>query len=206
MIELRDAGKRYAGRDIITAATLKVKPGDIVCLSGPSGVGKTTLLEMMAGIIQPDTGSVLRNVSASLSFQDDALIPWLTARDNILYILSPDIPVDQAERRALYWLQRFELEADQYPSAMSGGMRRRFSLARAFAAARPLLLLDEPFAFLDEGRQRLVVEEIAAHAASSGAVVLSSHMAAPLKDLPYRSIVVQKTPVTFSLHEQEHGE
>jgi ABC-type nitrate/sulfonate/bicarbonate transport system ATPase subunit len=171
-----------------------------LCLTGPSGIGKSTLLEMAAGILRPDKGTVCRQASVALMFQDDALIPWLTAEANIGYILPAGVSPSEGARRAAIWLRRFGLESWQYPPAMSGGMRRRLSLARTFAAERPLLILDEPFAFLDEDWQTVVAEETARHAANGGAILLASHTTAPfspasLAKATYRVVPVEETPI-----------
>lgn len=181
MLELSGVRKLYGGRVVIESARLALAAGEILCLTGPSGVGKTTLLEIMAGVTRPDRGTVKRDAEAALMFQDDVLIPWLTAEETIRYIL-PSSMTEQAQReRAAFWLGRFGLEGGMYPAAMSGGMRRRLSIARTLAAGRSLILLDEPFAFLDEGHCRLIAEEMAAHALAGCGIVLTSHMATPLE-------------------------
>jgi len=180
MLIVHGITKSYGRRGVIGSASFRLPAGEILCLTGPSGIGKTTLLEIIAGIIPPDAGTVHVNGGISLLFQDNVLIPWLNAAANIQYILPPDLPHAEAETRARKWLCRFGLEEAQFPAAMSGGMLRRLALARTFAATRPLLLLDEPFAFLDDDWQRVVAEEMAAHAAGGGSILVTSHMIAPL--------------------------
>ncbi len=200
MLELAGVAKSRGGRVIIASATFTLAAGNVLCLTGPSGIGKSTLLELMAGVIRPDAGAVTRQAQAALMFQDDVLIPWLTAEENIRFILPPGLDPVECIERAARWLRRFDLEKSLYPAAMSGGMRRRLSLARTFAAARPLILLDEPFAFLDEERQGVVAAEIAAHAAKGCAVALSSHTAEPLSlpcfaSIPCRILPAASAPV-----------
>lgn len=181
MLELLGVGKAFDGKPVIESASLALAAGEILCLTSPSGVGKTTLLEIMAGVTRPDKGTVKRATDAALMFQDDVLIPWLTAEETIRYILPSSMAEHEQRERAAFWLNRFGLECGTCPAAMSGGMRRRLSLARTFAANRRLILLDEPFAFLDEGHCRLIAEELAAHAQAGCGIVLASHTAAPLE-------------------------
>ncbi|MDR1934217.1 MAG: ATP-binding cassette domain-containing protein [Candidatus Accumulibacter sp.] len=202
MLELAGVTKNYAGRMVVDSASLALKAGEIVCLSGPSGVGKSTLLEMAAGLVLPDQGRIRRRSPPALMFQDDALLPWLTAEANIGYILPARMPRLEAARRAAAWLERFGLEGGQYPPAMSGGMRRRLSLARTFASGRTLLILDEPFAFLDDAWQTTVAEEMAARAAAGAGVLLASHTIAPFSlpcfaQKPCRIVSVMETPLVI---------
>ncbi|ADK84569.1 ABC transporter related protein [Desulfarculus baarsii DSM 2075] len=194
MIELRGVSKRLGRKLVIRRADLVVRPGQIVCLSGPSGVGKTTLLEIMAGLTKPDAGLARRQGAVALAFQDDALLPWLDAAGNMDYALAA-LPPDQRRERRRFWLERFELPPTLRPEAMSGGMRRRLNLARALASQRPILLLDEPFAFLDLPWQAKVAAELAAAAHVGAAVALVSHQLEPLDGLPCRTIAVSASPV-----------
>jgi ABC-type nitrate/sulfonate/bicarbonate transport system ATPase subunit len=180
MLTVNGITKSYGRRRVIGSASFRLPAGEILCLTGPSGIGKTTLLEIIAGIVPPDGGTVQKSGKPSLLFQDNVLIPWLNAAANVQYILSPALPVADTEARAQRWLCRFGLEEAQFPAAMSGGMLRRLALARTFAATCPLLLLDEPFAFLDEAWQRIVAEEMASHAANGGSILVTSHTVAPL--------------------------
>ena len=203
LLTLRGVAKKYNAATVIESATFSLRPGEILCLTGPSGVGKSTLLEIAAGVLRPDAGEVTRSGKPSLMFQDDVLIPWLNAEEAILYILPDSLDKKERQTQAGRWLARFGLQGGQRPAAMSGGMRRRLSLARTFAAARPLIFLDEPFAFLDTDNQRIVAEEIAAHAASGCGIMLTSHATEPLSlaDLgqtPLRVIPVTRSPVVIS--------
>ncbi len=181
MLELRATSKSFAGNKILDAVNLNLPAYGLACLTGPSGVGKSTLLEIAAGIIKPDSGEVFRAKDPSLVFQDDALLPWLSALENILYIRPEGVTKEIFHQTAATWLHNFGLEPDKLPLEMSGGMRRRLNLARAFASGRKLMLFDEPFAFLDESWQKNITGYILAAAAEGAAVLLSSHTAAPLR-------------------------
>ena len=171
----RGVSKSYAGKMIIKKAELSLEGGSVLALTGPSGIGKSTLLEIMAGLVKPDSGTVSATGRAALMFQDDALIPWLGALDNLLFIADPAVPKTESLERAESWLDYFELGPRQFPGAMSGGMRRRLNLARALFARRPLILLDEPFAFLDDAWRGKVAGLIAAEAGRGAAVALTDH-------------------------------
>jgi ABC-type nitrate/sulfonate/bicarbonate transport system ATPase subunit len=170
---LESVSKSYSGREIIKKASLRLSEGRALILTGPSGAGKSTLLEIMAGVAEPDSGLVERSGKAALMFQDDALVPWLTAMGNLLFASSsgPRESFREAERLLAY----FDLPQGAYPAAMSGGMRRRLNLARALMAKRPIVLLDEPFAFLDEAWKEKVAGLIAQELSRGAAVALATH-------------------------------
>lgn len=137
-------------KTVLDDLTLDIPTGKTTVIMGPSGCGKTTLLRLMSGLITPTLGNVTRETdSISYLFQDTALLPWLTAAENVNLVLSDNkstLPL------AIEWLSRVGLanEADTYPSALSGGMRQRVALARALSTDAELLLLDEPFRGMDE--------------------------------------------------------
>jgi NitT/TauT family transport system ATP-binding protein len=124
----------------------------INCILGPSGCGKTTILNLLSGILKADSGVVTKPDSVSYVFQDDALVPQKTVRKNLELVLK-SVYTDKAELKAVIdkFLKISELEKDAnlYPHEMSGGMRRRLSLIRAFAYPSDILLMDEPFKGLD---------------------------------------------------------
>ncbi len=197
MLQLKNVSKFHGGKCVIRRADLSVKAGEVVCLAGPSGIGKTTLIEIMAGIIPADQGDVKLNELPALAFQDDILIPWLSARDNMEYALS-GMPRHERRVKADIWLDRFGLLSNQKPWAMSGGMRRRLNLARAFASGRNVLLLDEPFAFLDGAWQELVADFIARAGSAGKALVISSHQLHFLKKIESRIVEVVSSPIVLS--------
>lgn len=137
-----------------------VVQGEIVSIVGPSGCGKTTLLECVAGLLTPDEGEVLldgRPVTgacghAAYMTQADVLLPWRNTRDNTALPLEiAGVKKTAARNEGMRLLQHFYLDpfAAHPPAALSGGMRQRVSLLRAYAAQKNILLLDEPFAKLD---------------------------------------------------------
>jgi NitT/TauT family transport system ATP-binding protein len=164
LIRLARANKRYSnGTVALRDMSLEVRRGEFVSLLGPSGCGKSTALRMMAGLLEPSSGSVAWTADGqgerdhahdvSFVFQEPTLMPWASIFDNV-YLplriagLSRAKASDQVRAAlALVGLSRF---ADVYPRELSGGMKMRASIARAMVTRPRLLLMDEPFAALDE--------------------------------------------------------
>ena len=151
------AGRLTAMEDI----SFNIERGEILCLVGPSGCGKSSLLNVLSGFIMPTKGSIeVENCAGGLAglrrgvvFQEYALFPWRTARRNVEFSLEVrGLPVPQRREIAQQALDQVGLTkfADFYPHRLSGGMRQRVAVARALAFDPDLLLMDEPFAALDE--------------------------------------------------------
>ena len=156
-ISLKNVFFSYGDKPVLADFFCELPDAGIVCLSGPSGCGKTTLLRLLAGLETPTAGTI-ENVPAQVSimFQEDRLLPWATAKENVSLVLNTPDAGETAET----WLDAVGL-SDVHaalPDALSGGMQRRVALARALAAPSELLLLDEPFTGLD----RALVETLAA--------------------------------------------
>lgn len=187
VLEMTGVCKSLGGRPVVRDFGLCLAPGQIVCLFGPSGIGKSTILELAAGLLKPDKGRILaQRDGMAYAFQDDALVPWLSARQNLELILEPGLGRENAPQRAQHWLSRLGLAESSHkkPSELSGGMRRRLGMARAFCVWPRLLLMDEPFAFLDIQWQKYLAEEIRYVAEKKGsAVLLVSHQMKPLEYL-----------------------
>jgi NitT/TauT family transport system ATP-binding protein len=166
----------FAGERSVTAIehlTLDVVRGEFLTLLGPSGCGKSTLLRLVAGLIQPSEGTVevlgttadsaRRRRDIGFVFQDAALLPWRTALENVALPVevSPDSSQQQI-RRCEEMLEFMGLGARKhaYPHELSGGMRQRVSIARALVSNPKILLMDEPFAALDEITRDRLNEEL----------------------------------------------
>lgn len=146
MIELKNVSMAYGDKQVIRNLSLRFDAPGAYAVLGPSGRGKTTLLRLIAGLEKPQSGSIClpEDVKIAFCFQEDRLLPFKTVLENVSLVC------DSAEC-ARRWLQLVGLvgEENAYPSALSGGMKRRAALARALAYDGDILLMDEPFRALD---------------------------------------------------------
>jgi NitT/TauT family transport system ATP-binding protein len=151
--ELREVRASYGGKPVLDGISLSVDQEKILVVLGPSGCGKSTLLHVIAGLKETDSGerSGFEGKRFSYAFQEPRLLPWLRARDNAAFALSGVMSKADAELRidALLRAAGLEEAARLLPRQMSGGMRQRLSLVRAFAYPSDLLLLDEAFQAVD---------------------------------------------------------
>ena len=163
-----DPGQRYTA---VAGVSLDVGAGEFVSVVGPTGCGKSTLLNVGAGLLQPSTGTVEvfgqplagLNARAGYMFQADSLMPWRTALGNVMAGLEfHGVPLPAAREQALAWLKRVGLGGfgDRYPHQLSGGMRKRTSLAQTLALDPDIILMDEPFSALDIQTRQLMENEV----------------------------------------------
>ncbi len=190
MISVESVYKSYDGRTVLKDFSLSVNAGERVCLKGTSGCGKTTVLRLLAGLEQPDSGTVTLSGDPRLSvvFQENRLLPWKTALENIT--------VAGADRQtALGCLELLGLGGEEHklPAELSGGMRRRVSIARALANPGDLFLLDEPIQGLDDGTAGRVLE-VMNRELEGRTVVLVSHDSEEIAALAQR-VIELKSPV-----------
>lgn len=175
-IKLTGICKSFDGKTVLKDFSAIFRSGAVNCITGPSGCGKSTLLSIVAGVCRPDSGSVEGTSGAKMAFafQEPRLLPWKTVLENVEFSLPETM--DPAERRriAMQALELVEMagEARQWPSALSGGMAQRVSLARAIAADADILLLDEPFSALDGELKRRIISRLQEKWAASGTTVL----------------------------------
>lgn len=182
MISLNNITFCYGEKRVLDNFSLELPEAGLTGLSGPSGCGKTTLLRLLGGLEQPQSGAIsgVAPAKTAFLFQEDRLLPWRTVGQHITDVLphrrggSPREDTRRDEMRRWLAFAELEGEADAYPSALSGGMARRLALARCAALGGDALLLDEPFAGVDPARAARMLERLRALAVP---VVLASHQA-----------------------------
>jgi NitT/TauT family transport system ATP-binding protein len=168
LLRLDAVGKRFPGGvTAVENVSLAIAEGDFLALLGPSGCGKSTLLRMIAGLAEPSAGRLdwQADVSGQIGFvfQEPTLMPWATALRNVALPLElAGTSRAEAERRARESLARVDLTGFEstYPRQLSGGMKMRVSIARALVTQPRLLLMDEPFAALDEITRHRLNEDL----------------------------------------------
>jgi NitT/TauT family transport system ATP-binding protein len=204
-VTLRGVRQVFPGGVVaVDAMDLDVVPGEFLAILGPSGCGKSTLLRIIAGLDRPTEGTVAvqrpdaGRFDIAYVFQDAHLLPWRTVVSNAALPLELQ-GVDRAKRRAVAIdaLEKVGLgdALERYPAQLSGGMRMRVSLARAMVTAPTLLLLDEPFAALDEiTRQRLDEQLRALWTARGMTVIFVTHSTNEAVFLAERTVVLTKRP------------
>ncbi len=172
-VSVRDLAKVFqdgeARVEAFAQITLEARPGEFLCLVGPSGCGKTTLLRCLAGIETPSAGAIEHRLEPgapgaeqAMVFQQHGLFPWLTVEANLHFVLR-ESPVPRQEHDAIVQrlLERVGLARFRrfYPYQLSGGMNQRVALVRAFCVQPQVLLMDEPFVFLDY-QNRIVLQDL----------------------------------------------
>lgn len=169
-IEIQNLTKKFGEFTAVDNVSINIEHGEFFMIVGPSGCGKTTLLRILAGLDTPTSGKVnflipedSNRPTNSMIFQGDSIFPWMTVWDNAAYGLKMR-NVDKAQIREVvgHYLDRTGLTkfAQAYPYQLSGGMRQRVSIARAFANDPEILLMDEPFSALDAQNKVLLQEEL----------------------------------------------
>jgi NitT/TauT family transport system ATP-binding protein len=194
-MKLAIASKSFGGTPILGAVEFAVAPGSVVALLGPSGVGKTTLLRIIAGLDTDFTGTVAMPERIGVVFQEPRLLPWLSALANV------EIAADIGRERARQFLDAVGMAqaADFYPRQLSLGMARRVALARALSVEPALLILDEPFASLDEAAAATMRELVIATAeATKLTLLIVTHDPEEAVAIADRVLILAGRPATMT--------
>ncbi|WP_425446770.1 ABC transporter ATP-binding protein [Dethiothermospora halolimnae] len=153
MINIKNITKKYDNVKVLDDFNLSIEENKIICLLGPSGCGKTTLLNILSGLTKYESGNIygLDNKSFSYIFQEPRLLPTSTVEDNIIFVLKKNYDKKTSKKIADKYVDLVKLKGYKnfYPNQLSGGMKQRVSIARAFAYESQILLMDEPFKGLD---------------------------------------------------------
>ena len=220
IISLQQVSKRFGNAGTassyvaVEGLDLEVGRGQMLALLGKTGCGKSTIFNMIAGLTEPTAGVVTvdgRNPfrdfdsfrgEIAIVFQNDRLLPWRTAIENVeLGLEMLDVPVQKRRATAMQWLTTLGLRGHEndYPHALSGGMRQRVSIARAFATDANILLCDEPFSALDEMTGRALRTEFARLVKQNGkTAVFITHSINEALEIGDR-IVVLKRPANIAV-------
>lgn len=155
MIKLKNISVSFEGRRVLDKLSFDFPEKGLVLITGASGSGKTTLLNVILGLLKPDSGEVdLNGAKLSVVFQEDRLVPTLTAIENVALVSNKG----EAEKRLTQ--MKLSSATDLYPSELSGGMKRRVAIARALAFPSNVLVLDEAFSGIDDPLAKKIIEQI----------------------------------------------
>ena len=177
MIKLDKVTKKYGEQTVLDRFSLTLKKGSKTVITGESGIGKTTILRILAGLEKPDGGEIICDEKIAVMFQEPRLLPWKTALENVRAPLSRDqFPLADKYLAAVGLGE----DKNKFPQELSGGMAQRAALARllAFAEANgsTLLLLDEPFSALDGETAAKMLELIKAFAVGKTVLMVAHHL------------------------------
>lgn len=193
ILQIKDLSVSQEEKKLFSDFSLELKSNQIIGIKGPSGKGKTTLLNCIADVLPKDntfviTGSIQKksNIKISYVFQEHRLIPFISVLKNVMLPLEKIMTNGEAEQIAMNYLKEFELlyKKDNFPNELSGGEKQRVSLARAFAYPSDLLLMDEPFQSQDlQKKQKLIMMTKNILQKESRAIIFVSHSEDELEQL-----------------------
>ena len=193
MPEFKNVDFAYGEKKVLENFSFALNKGEATAVLGPSGFGKTTLLELASGFLKPQGGNITPffDKNASFVFQEDRLLPWFTALENLT-------AVNIEKNRAIEYLEKVGLSdsANKYPKELSGGMCRRLSIARALAFGGEVFFLDEPLRGLDIKTSAEVLELIRSEISGKTALIIT-HNPAEAFNLCDRIVVAGGEPFSI---------
>lgn len=165
-MQLKNIVKDYGDKKVLGGIDIEIEEGKITAILGESGCGKSTLLNIIAGKIKDYSGEIIfereHEKGISYVFQEDTLIPWKTVYSNLEFVLKGKVEKSELDKRIKKYLKIVNLEGSEkeFPNMLSGGMKRRVGIARAFAFPSNYMFMDEPFEFLDVKIKEEIVEDL----------------------------------------------
>ena len=172
-IQLIHIVKQFEGRKVLDDINVTFPEGRMNCLMGTSGIGKTTVINLIMGLIKPDSGEILgcKNKRITAVFQEDRLIDHWNAVRNVKLVCDKSI----TEEQIVYELSKVGLEEETEKAVkdFSGGMRRRVALVRAILAKSEILIMDEPFKGFDEGLKKLVMDYVSENTTGKTVIIVT---------------------------------
>ena len=160
--EAKNINKSFGGLKVLDNINISFPKNKTTCILGPSGCGKTTLLNIISGLLDADSGELIgfENEDISFVFQEDRLIPWKNVEDNLAFVLNGKMDKSEIDNIIDYYLKLVGLEEykDYYPRDLSGGMKQRINILRAFICTSKILIMDEPFKSLDMGNKQILID------------------------------------------------
>ncbi len=204
-IHIHNITKGYGSLTVLDHFSLTLTSGNRHCLFGPSGCGKTTLLNCITGLESFDTGQIegVDRKQIAYVFQEERLLPWLTVKENVTFVLKGKDHARNVDDHVESVLELVELTAfkDHYPKQLSGGMKQRVSLARAFAYQADMLILDEPFKGLHHDlKQRLMDYVLAYWALEKPHLIFTTHDVDEALYLATDIFVMEGPPAQIKAH------
>lgn len=206
-LEIKNLYKDFDGVSLYRDFSLGFAEGTITCILGPSGCGKTTLLNIIGKLLAPDSGDLIGfdGKAVSYIFQDPRLLPWKTVEENIRFVLRKSLSEKEQQRKVNQLISLVELNgfAGYYPSKLSGGMRQRVSIARAFAFPSDIILMDEPLKGLDIKLKLNLIRTISmVWQADKRTVIFVTHDVDEALLLGNEIVVLSQAPVKILTHEK----
>jgi ABC-type nitrate/sulfonate/bicarbonate transport system ATPase subunit len=205
IIRIKDLCFNYGDKKVLQDVSLSVAAGEALVILGPSGIGKSTILKLMSGLIEPSKGSVRvvtenAGVGPRMVFQEPRLFPWMTVRKNLHFALrSSDVPRLEWDERVAPLMEQVGLmgELDASIASLSIGMAQRVALVRSLVCRPSVLLLDEPFSALDPKRRRQLQQDLLKLVSfTKVAVVMVTHDIQEAIDIGDRVVLLDGAPAS----------